>query len=117
MPGGHLLTMTDDVTVEHVLPRSGGGWWSEQFPDKKLREELTNLLGNLVLLTYEQNKDADTKPYAKKREIFFERPNAPVHAVTEDIHQIPDWTFQAIEMRHERLVRILCEDWGLIRGG
>ncbi|HYD86331.1 MAG TPA: DUF262 domain-containing HNH endonuclease family protein [Vitreimonas sp.] len=117
MPGGHLLTMTDDVTVEHVLPKSGGGWWNEHFPDKKLREELTNLLGNLVLITYEQNKDADTKPYPKKREIFFERPNAPVHAVTEDIHQIPDWTFQAIEMRHERLVRILCEDWGLIRGG
>ncbi len=27
-----------------------------------------------------------------------------------------EWTLQAIEERHERLVRILCEDWGLIRG-
>lgn len=117
MPGGHLLTMTDDVTVEHILPKNGGPWWNERFPDPVLREELANLLGNLLLITYEQNKEADNKPYAKKREVYFERPNAPVHAVTEDIHTIGDWTFQAIEMRHERLVRILCEDWGLIRGG
>ena len=33
MPGGHLLRMTDDVTVEHVLPKSGGAWWNERFPD------------------------------------------------------------------------------------
>lgn len=117
MPGGHLLTMTDDVTVEHILPKNGGPWWNERFPDPVLREELANLLGNLTLITYEQNKEADNKPYAKKREVYFERPTAPVHAVTEDIHTIGDWTFQAIEMRHERLVRILCEDWGLIRGG
>ncbi|MBC7770141.1 MAG: DUF262 domain-containing protein [Phycisphaerales bacterium] len=117
MPGGHTLTMTDDVTVEHVLPKSGSAWWNERFPDSGLRDELSNLLGNLILITYEQNKEADTKPYPKKRVSFFETPNAPIHAVTEDIRPIEGWTFQAIEMRHERLVRILCEDWGLVRGG
>ena len=117
MPNGHLLTMTDDVTVEHVLPKGGSPWWNQLFPDSALRLELAHLLGNLVLITYEQNKDADNKPYPKKREVYFNSPNAPIHAVTKDLGSIEEWTLQAIEDRHERLVRILCEDWGLVRGG
>jgi hypothetical protein len=117
MPNGHLLTMNDDVTVEHVLPRGSTSWWNGFFPDSALRTELANLLGNLVLLTYEQNKEADNKPYPKKRQVYFDTPNAPIHAVTKDIASIEEWTLQAIEDRHERLVRILCEDWGLVRGG
>lgn len=116
LPGGRLLEMTDDVTVEHVLPRSGGAWWNERFPDPALRNEVAHLLGNLVLVTYEQNRIADTKPYPDKRRVFFNTPGAPIHALTKDIASIDEWTLDAIEARQERLVRILCEDWGLIRG-
>jgi hypothetical protein len=69
-----------------------------------------------VLCTYAQNAAADTKPYHDKRKIFFNTPGAPIHALTRDIVPIEDWTLSAIEERHERLVRILCEDWGLVRG-
>jgi hypothetical protein len=117
MPNGHLLKMNDDVTVEHILPRGNSPWWSERFPDKALRAELANLLGNLILVTLDQNKDADVKPYPKKRSIYFDTRGAPIHALTKDIAPIEEWTLQAIEERHERLVRILSEDWGLIRGG
>ncbi len=116
MPKGSVLTMTDDVTVEHVLPKGGGPWWNERFPDSALRAELAHLLGNLVLITHDQNHAADNKPYADKRDVFFDTPGAPLHAVTKDIVGIGEWTLQAIEERHERLVRILCEDWGLVRG-
>lgn len=116
LPGGHMLEMTDDVTVEHVLPKAGGAWWNERFPDPKLRAEAANLLGNLVLVSYDQNKIADTRPYPDKRRIFFDSPTAPIHALTKDIAAIEEWTFHAIEARQERLVRILCEDWGLVRG-
>lgn len=116
MPGGHLVRMTDDATVEHVLPKNGGPGWNDTFPDSALRTEVANLLGNMTLLTYEQNKFADVKPYAKKRAIYFDT-NSPIYALTKDIAPITDWTLQAIEERHERLVRILSEDWGLVRGG
>jgi len=115
MPNGHLLQMTDDVTVEHVLPRAGGPWWNDRFFDKVRRAEAANLLGNLVLITHGQNTIADTKPYPDKRKVFFNTPGAPIHQVTRDIAGIEDWTLNAIEERHERLVRILCEDWGLVR--
>ncbi len=107
--------MTDDVTVEHVLPKGGSAWWNERFPDPALRGELAHLLGNLVLITFDQNKKADNKPYPEKRKAFFDTPGAPIHAVTEDIRPVTEWTLHAIEERHEKLVRILCEDWGLVR--
>lgn len=116
MSGGSILRMTDDVTVEHVLPKSGSPWWNERFPDSALRNELAHLLGNLTLITYDQNAEADVKPYPEKRKVYFDR-NAPIHALTKDIAPISEWTLQAIEERHERLVRILSEDWGLVRGG
>ncbi len=115
MPNGHLLQMTDDVTVEHVLPRGGGPYWNDRFPDKVRRTETAHLLGNLVLVTHAQNTLADTKPYPDKRKIFFNTPGAPIHQVTRDIVGLEEWTQNAIEERHERLVRILCEDWGLVR--
>jgi len=115
MRDGHLLRMTDDVTVEHVLPKSGGAYWEARFPDKVRRSDAAHLLGNLVLVTHAQNTLADTKPYPEKRKIFFNTPGAPIHQVTRDIVSIDEWTLNAIEERHERLVRILCEDWGLVR--
>jgi hypothetical protein len=115
LPEGHTLSMNDDVTVEHILPRAGGPYWNERFPDSAMRTEAANLLGNLTLLTYDQNKAADTRPYPEKRKIFLETKGAPVHALTKDMAAAPDWTLEAIEARQERLVRTLCEDWGLIR--
>jgi len=117
MPNGHLLQMTDDVTVEHILPRAGGAWWNERFPDPKMREELANLLGNLTLVTYKQNTIADTKPYPEKRKVFLNTPGAPIHQLTHDLEPIQEWTLAAIEERHERLVSTLCQDWGLVRSG
>ncbi len=115
MPNGHRLSMTDDVTVEHVLPKAGSTWWNQLFPDQKLRTEASNLLGNLTLVTHDQNKRADNKSYAEKREVIFNTPGAPVHALTKDMEPVAEWTLAAIEDRQERLIRILCEDLGLIR--
>lgn len=115
MPNGSVLTMTDDVTVEHVLPKGGSAWWNERFPDSALRGELAHLLGNLVLITLDQNKKADNKPYPEKRKAFFDTPGVPIHQVTEDIRPVTEWTLRAIEERQEKLVRILCDDWGLVR--
>jgi hypothetical protein len=116
LAGGSQLAMTDDVTVEHILPKSGSAWWNERFPDSGLRNELANLLGNLTLLTYEQNKIADNSPYPEKKRNYFNTPGAPIHALTKSLASIDEWTLEVIERRHEDLVRQLCEDWGLVRG-
>jgi hypothetical protein len=76
---------------------------------RRCATRLANLLGNLTLLTYDQN--AATTNRIRRSGVYFDT-NAPIHALTKDIAPIEDWTLQAIEERHERLVRILSEDWG-----
>ncbi|MGE0597009.1 MAG: DUF262 domain-containing protein [Hyphomonadaceae bacterium] len=117
MPGGSRVSLDEDCTVEHVLPRRGGPWWNERFPDPKMRQETANLLGNLVLVTHDQNEVADNGPFPFKRDVFFKTKGAPVHAVTRDIATIEEWTLDVIEARQERLVRILCADWDLSLSG
>ena len=48
---------TGDLTVEHVLPKklSAGSPWRPWFPIPEVRERCTDSLGNLVLVTKEQN--------------------------------------------------------------
>lgn len=116
MKGGSLLEMTDDVSVEHILPRGGSAWWNDRIPDAARRNDVANLLGNITILNHDQNSRADNKPYPAKRDICLKTPGAPIHALTRDIIGITEWTVDAIEERHERLVCILLEDWGLIRG-
>jgi hypothetical protein len=113
LPNGRLVDMTDDVTVEHILPKGSSAWWNERFPDQVRRNDVCHLIGNLTLITHEQQKLADTKSYTEKRKVFFETPGAPIPRLSEDIRAIPDWTYDVIEQRHERLITAICTDWGL----
>jgi Protein of unknown function DUF262/Protein of unknown function (DUF1524) len=115
MEDGSVLTLVDDATVEHILPRRGAPWWTERFPDRVLREDAANVLGNLLLITDRQNKEADNKSFPEKLNVYFNFPDAPIHALTRDIEGIGEWTLNAIGARQERLVRILCDDWDLAR--
>jgi hypothetical protein len=117
MPGGSILDIDADAGVEHVLPEAGGPEWDGTFPDKQLRYEICDLIGNLVLVKRDQNTTAGNRGFGVKRDIYFTFPNAPIHAVTRDIEPIREWTMDAIWERQERLVRILCDDWDLVRGG
>ncbi len=113
LPGGDLIEMTDDVSAEHILPKGSSAYWNERFPDPVRRNDVCNLLGNMTLITHEQQKLADIKSYPDKRRVLFETPGAPVRKLSEDIRNIPDWSYDAIEQRHERLIGALCNDWGL----
>jgi Protein of unknown function DUF262/Protein of unknown function (DUF1524) len=115
MDGGSVLTLADDATVEHILPRKGAPWWTDRFPDRVLREDAAHVLGNLLLVTDKQNKDADNKPFPEKMKIYFHTKGAPIHALTRDVAGTTEWSLNSIGERQERLVRILCEDWDLVR--
>lgn len=116
MPGGSMLSVSDDAYVEHVLPRGSAPEWEAKFPDPARRAEFANLLGNMLLITQAQNTEADNKGYPKKHNVYFKTNGAPVHALTRDVEGIDDWTFDVIGARQDRLVRILSGDWDLIPG-
>lgn len=115
LPGGHLIDMTDDATVEHIMPKSSTAWWNQRVQDPRRRAEVCNLIGNLTLITHEQQKLADNNPFPDKRKVYFDTPGAPIHQMTEDFRNAPDWTLEMIEQRHDRFVTALFADWGLLQ--
>ncbi len=109
---GEVLTIHADACVEHVLPATPTPWWRQQFASVSDYGEYANLLGNYVLLTDRQNDEAGNKPYPDKRDFYFNR-GYPERAITRDIKPILEWTPRALDERHERLVRVLWQDWDL----
>ena len=115
LPNGGLVDMTGDSTVEHILPKGSHPWWNERYPDPRRRGEVCNLLGNLTLITREQQGLADTAPFPDKRRVYFETPGAPIWQMTEMLRSVPEWTYEAIERRTYEMISHLLNDWGLFQ--
>ena len=62
-----------ELTVEHVLPKKhgAGSAWRGAFPDAQEREQCTEALGNLVLVSKAQNDKAGNLEFARKHAIYF----------------------------------------------
>lgn len=99
------------VTVEHVLPRNPdrNSPWVQAFNDKD-RENWTNRLGNLVLLSRRTNTQAGRKPFADKKQTYFAKSMQDFH-LTNDIAQYQDWTPAEVKARHQRLLTMLKRLW------
>ena len=81
------LIAAGNMTVEHVLPKklSAKSQWREWHPDPERRERCTDSLGNLVLVTKDQNDKAGNHDFARKLDIYFNTPGAPAVALNEDL--------------------------------
>jgi len=114
LPDGEVLSLEDDASVEHVLPMSPNAEWIARFPTKEMRRELSNLLGNFVLITAEKNNRIGNAGFDDKRREYFAADGAPIYALTRDIGAVGEWTPDVIRARHERLVHVLVQDLGLV---
>lgn len=114
-PGDFLMASLEDVTVEHVLPRNTAfdSPWREAFPDPEEREACVQMLGNLVLIDTHQNKLARNYPFATKREIFFSGGARSLHAITNQLLTLEQWTPAAVRERDETLLTRFAEMWQL----
>lgn len=114
LPGGETLSLSDEASVEHILPNARSEWWARLFPDPVARRQLANMLGNFTLLTPPQNRAAGQLPYPNKRHIYFNWKGAPIRALTRTLRDFPDWTPLSVIGRHELVVDALARDWRLI---
>jgi Protein of unknown function DUF262/Protein of unknown function (DUF1524) len=114
LPGGEVLTLDADATVEHILPVRCGKDWHKAFPDPQERAELAKLLGNFVLITADKNNRLGNANFAVKIKAYLdEEDGEPIYALSRDLKGAKTWTPAAIRARHERLVEILSKDLGL----
>ena len=122
MAGGpQSLAFPDDMSVEHVLPRKSGpnSQWRGWFPDPTEREIYTESLGNLMLVTKSQNDRAGNQDFARKLEVYFRTPAAPLPALNEALRGLTEWKAPQIKAREAEMLHLIEDLWnfGLKIGG
>jgi uncharacterized protein with ParB-like and HNH nuclease domain len=101
---GKEQLLTDNLTVEHILPQNrnlsttwqnmlGENWESD-------RDKYLHTLGNLTLTAY--NSELGDKPFAEKKELM-SAAHSKVVTLYEDVKDCERWDASAIEARAKRL--------------
>lgn len=110
-----------NFTVEHVLPQKPGrtSQWREWFPSAEDRERNTQSIGNLILVSRDENEQARNLDFDRKLEIYFGANPERQPLITREIAQTREWRAEAIREREERLTTLLSHHWrlGNARGG
>jgi len=93
------------ITVEHILPQnpSKDSEWVKLFT-KEERDEWTNKLGNLVLLSKRKNSRAQNYDFKRKKEVYFEVKRTPF-LITQELDKINEWNLEELSKRHNRLIK------------
>ena len=103
------------VSCEHILPRNvpNRSPWRQVFHDVGRRRYVggnyVHSLGNLALLTHQENRCADTLPFADKRAIL----KRSAFALSNDAARVRAWTPEEVVRRTERLAQMLVAHWRL----
>lgn len=125
-----LLRISDDLagapqgldpahyTVEHVLPQkpSRTSVWRQSFPAADEREKCTHSLGNLVLITRDQNDKARNLDLAAKLNVYFRPSPHPLPAITQELVDVTAWQADNILEREERMLAAVRRIWQLDPG-
>lgn len=91
------------ITVEHILPRNPPkeSSWIKLFTDEE-RNDSTNKLGNLVLLSRKKNSQAQNYDFKKKKEVYFLSGRKTTDFnITKQLGDISDWTPEELRKRHD----------------
>lgn len=107
---GKEQLITDNLTIEHILPQNknlstswqnmlGENWESD-------RDRLLHTLGNLTLTGY--NSELGDKPFEEKKDLLSEV-NTKVVELFKDVKTCECWNAEAIERRADRLAGVIIK--------
>lgn len=104
-----------EYTVEHVLPQRPGrsSQWRKVFSSTEEREACTQSLGNLVIVTREQNERARNAELARKLAIYFAEGADRMPHITRDIEGLDAWGPADVKAREDRLLAAVERLWNL----
>lgn len=93
------------ASIEHILPRnpSADSQWVKDFSAAE-REEWTNKLGNLVLISRRKNTAQGNRDYVEKKKKYFEK-NIEMFPNSIRIYQnYPEWKLSDLKKNHSDVV-------------
>jgi len=102
-------------TVEHVLPQKPGrsSQWCEWFPRTDERAQCTQSIGNLILVSRDENEQASNLDFARKLEIYFGKGAERQPLITRDIQRCAEWRPADVRNREEQLIGLIAAHWRL----
>ncbi|MBK9079123.1 MAG: DUF262 domain-containing HNH endonuclease family protein [Hyphomicrobium sp.] len=110
--GGRSYDIDPELyTIEHILPQrpSATSEWRRWFPTAEERSQCIESLGNLVLITQEQNDKARNASFEVKKAIYAEvTGSVPLLPITADVLAAMRWTREEIDGREIRLLNMIA---------
>lgn len=96
-------------TVEHVIPQNPEAWWNEFLGSRGLKaKSLIERLGNLTILSAEDNEELGNLPYPEKRARYLAT-GIPINVKTFTDAEFDEFTGDAIEGREERMASLIVD--------
>lgn len=112
----HRMTL-DTLSVEHILPQTPAddSQWVKDFSEAE-REEWTDRLGNLVLISTKKNTSQGRLDYADKQAKYFTK------AITTCPNSLrvlksPKWTPAELKSNHSEVIQALTTHYGISHPG
>lgn len=96
-----------DYTLEHILPDTPDGHWIKSFGEDYHAN--IDRLGNMSLLTQDENKRAKRLSFDLKKEIY---KDSKVE-LTQKITAFNNWTADSVETRQNELAKLALNCWSL----
>ncbi|HVZ05674.1 DUF262 domain-containing HNH endonuclease family protein [Hyphomicrobium sp.] len=114
--GDSALNIDPDLyTIEHVLPQrpAASSAWRRSVPSAEERGEIVDCLGNLVLITQQENDKARNASWDEKKKIYGTTASsvAPLLAITRDVLGESEWGRAEIDAREQRLIGLIETLW------
>lgn len=102
-------------TIEHILPQrpSATSEWRRLFPTAEERSQCVESLGNLVLITPQQNDKARNASFEAKKAFYVDGSlgRAPLLPITADVLSATEWRRREIVEREHRLLTMISNLW------
>lgn len=114
---GHTtkMEMPETISIEHILPQNpnDGSQWKQDFNDFE-REEWTNKLGNLVLISRRKNSAQGNKDYIDKRDRYFKNNIELFSNSVRIFNQYPTWSLMDLKKNHSEVLQKIKSGFSLI---
>lgn len=106
--------MPETISIEHVLPQNPdiNSKWNSDFTVAE-KEEWTNKLGNLVLISRRKNSAQGNRDYSDKKERYFKN-NVELFSNSVRIYnQYPTWALLDLKDNHEKVLTRIKQGFGI----
>lgn len=99
------------ITIEHILPQnpSDNSQWKKDFSDDQ-REEWTDKIGNLTLLSRRKNTSQGNLDYEKKVEKYFKKNIETFPSIIKLFQENKEWKLANLQKRQQDVINLLLNN-------